>query len=96
MTSFLGGTSIFDTVSTSLSLPLVGPIPFLSAGLASSTIISISKGKDVCTAEKPKKLTLISKAVDDDIDLDKDIIIPKIDLDTASIDEMRMMSQLLE
>ena len=34
--------------------------------------------------------------MDDDIDLDKDIIIPKIDLDTASVDEMRLISQLLE
>ena len=37
-----------------------------------------------------------SKTLDEEIDLDKDIVIPKIDLDTASVDEMRMLSQLLE
>jgi hypothetical protein len=34
--------------------------------------------------------------IDENIDLDKDIIIPKIDLDTAIVDEMRLVSQLLE
>lgn len=34
--------------------------------------------------------------MDEEIDLDKDIIIPKIDLDTTSVDEMRLVSQLLE
>jgi hypothetical protein len=37
-----------------------------------------------------------SKTLDEEIDLDKDIILPKLDLDTASVDEMRMFSQLLE
>ena len=85
-----------DTISTPLSLPLVGPIPVFSAGLASSTIFSISKRKDVSIEEKSKKFMLTSKTMDEDIDLDKDIVIPKIDLDIASVDEMRLISQLLE
>ena len=37
-----------------------------------------------------------SKTLDEEIDLDKEIILPKLDLDTATVDEMRMFSQLLE
>ena len=88
-----------DTVGTSLSLSLAGPIQVFSAIPTSSSIVSISKSKEVRTEVKPKtslKLILIGKTIDEDIDLDKEIVIPKIDLDTTIVDEMRLLSKLLE
>ena len=80
--------SSFDNISTSL----VSSIPVLTASPAASTIVSISKGKDAVTEYIPMRSMFFGKTVEEDIDLDKDIIILKIDLDTASIDEMRMLS----
>ena len=39
---------------------------------------------------------LTGKRVDEDIDLDEEIVIPKIDLDNATIEELRLLSQRLE
>ncbi|GLJ36889.1 hypothetical protein SUGI_0745730 [Cryptomeria japonica] len=92
-------TSILGTVGTSMSLPLVNPIPVITATPTLSTIVTTSKDKEVSTKviqKTPLKLLLIGKAIEDDIDLDKEIVIPQIDLNTASIDEMRLISQLLE
>ncbi|GLJ20075.1 hypothetical protein SUGI_0364220 [Cryptomeria japonica] len=92
-------TSILGTVGTSMSLPLVNPIPVIIATPTLSTIVTTSKDKEVSTEviqKTPLKLLLTSKAIEDDIDLDKEIVIPQIDLNTASIDEMRLISQLLE
>ncbi|GLJ59814.1 hypothetical protein SUGI_1524070 [Cryptomeria japonica] len=92
-------TSILGTVGTSMSLPLVNPIPVISATPTLSTIVTTSKDKEVSTEviqKTPLKLLLTGKAIEDDIDLDKEIVIPQIDLNTASIDEMRLISQLLE
>ncbi|GLJ21268.1 hypothetical protein SUGI_0390550 [Cryptomeria japonica] len=92
-------TSILGTVGTSMSLPLVNPIPVITATPTLSTIVTTSKDKEVSTEviqKTPLKLLLTDKAIEDDIDLDKEIVIPQIDLNTASIDEMRLISQLLE
>ncbi|GLJ18179.1 hypothetical protein SUGI_0321240 [Cryptomeria japonica] len=92
-------TSILGTVGTSMSLPLVNPIPVITATPTLSTIVTTSKDKEVRTEviqKTPLKLLLTGKAIEDDIDLDKEIVIPQIDLNTASIDEMRLISQLLE
>ncbi|GLJ24337.1 hypothetical protein SUGI_0464530 [Cryptomeria japonica] len=92
-------TSILGTVGTSMSLPLVNPIPVITATSTLSTIVTTSKDKEVSTEviqKTPLKLLLTGKAIEDDIDLDKEIVIPQIDLNTASIDEMRLISQLLE
>ena len=94
-TSFLGSISSFDIASTSLSLPLVGPIPVLTASPAASTIVSTSKGKEVSTVDKPKTpLRLL--LIDSDIDLDKEIVIPQINLESATVNELRLASQHLE
>ncbi|GLJ17652.1 hypothetical protein SUGI_0307510 [Cryptomeria japonica] len=92
-------TSILGTVGTSMSLPLVNPIPVITATSTLSTIVTTSKDKEVSIEviqKTPLKLLLTGKAIEDDIDLDKEIVIPQIDLNTASIDEMRLISQLLE
>ncbi|GLJ36483.1 hypothetical protein SUGI_0732800 [Cryptomeria japonica] len=92
-------TSILGTVGTSMSLPLVNPIPVITATPTLSTIVTTSKDKEVSTEviqKTPLKLLLTGKAIEDDIDLDKEIVIPQIDLNTASIDEMRLISQLLD
>ncbi|GLJ30911.1 hypothetical protein SUGI_0615370 [Cryptomeria japonica] len=92
-------TSILGTVGTSMSLPLVNPILVITATPTLSTIVTTSKDKEVSTEviqKTPLKLLLTGKAIEDDIDLDKEIVIPQIDLNTASIDEMRLISQLLE
>ncbi|GLJ42621.1 hypothetical protein SUGI_0883280 [Cryptomeria japonica] len=88
-------TSILETVGTSMSLP----IPVITASPTLSTIITTSKDKVVSTEviqKTPLKLLLTGKAIEEDIDLEKEIVIPQIDLNTASIDEMRLISQMLE
>ncbi|GLJ12321.1 hypothetical protein SUGI_0188670 [Cryptomeria japonica] len=88
-------TSILETVGTSMSLP----IPVITASPTLSTIVTTSKDKEVSTEviqKTPLKLLLTGKAIEEDIDLDKEIVIPQIDLNTASIDEMRLISQMLE
>ena len=56
----------------------------------------MQKGQDEVFAGKAKRYMFSSKTLDEEIDLDKDIVLPKLDLDTATVDEMRMFSQLLE
>ncbi|GLJ39582.1 hypothetical protein SUGI_0808750 [Cryptomeria japonica] len=88
-------TSILETVGTSMSLPIL----VITASPTLSTIITTSKDKVVSTEviqKTPLKLLLTGKAIEEDIDLDKEIVIPQIDLNTASIDEMRLISQMLE
>ncbi|GLJ22159.1 hypothetical protein SUGI_0416310 [Cryptomeria japonica] len=88
-------TSILETIGTSMSLP----IPVITASPTLSTIVTTSKDKVVSTEviqKTPLKLLLTGKAIEEDIDLDKEIVIPQIDLNTASIDEMRLISQMLE
>ncbi|GLJ33995.1 hypothetical protein SUGI_0683740 [Cryptomeria japonica] len=88
-------TSILETVGTSMSLL----IPVITASPTLSTIVTTSKDKEVSTEviqKTPLKLLLTGKAIEEDIDLDKEIVIPQIDLNTASIDEMRLISQMLE
>ncbi|GLJ09560.1 hypothetical protein SUGI_0111850 [Cryptomeria japonica] len=88
-------TSILETVGTSMSLPIL----VIIASPTLSTIITTSKDKVVSTEviqKTPLKLLLTGKAIEEDIDLDKEIVIPQIDLNTASIDEMRLISQMLE
>ncbi|GLJ39681.1 hypothetical protein SUGI_0811210 [Cryptomeria japonica] len=88
-------TSILETVVTSMSLP----IPVITASPTLSTIVTTSKDKEVSTEviqKTPLKLMLTGKAIEEDIDLDKEIVIPQIDLNTALIDEMRLISQMLE
>ncbi|GLJ34623.1 hypothetical protein SUGI_0696410 [Cryptomeria japonica] len=92
-------TSILETVGKSIILPLVNPILVITASPTLSTIVTTSKDKEVSTEviqKTPLKLLLTGKAIEDDIDLDKEIVIPQIDLNTASIDEMRLISQMLE
>ena len=45
---------------------------------------------------KSLKLLIIGKEIEEDIDLEIEIEIPKIDFDTATIEEIRSTSQLLE
>ena len=45
---------------------------------------------------QPLKLLITRKGIEEDIDLDTEIVIPKIDFDTATIEEMRLASQLIE
>ncbi|GLJ34256.1 hypothetical protein SUGI_0688480 [Cryptomeria japonica] len=88
-------TSILETVGTSMSLPIL----VITASPTLSTIITTSKDKVVSIEviqKTPLKLLLTGKAIEEDIDLDKEIVIPQIDLNTASIDEMRLISQMLE
>ena len=47
-------------------------------------------------SRQPLKLLLTGKEIEEDIYLDTEIEILKIDFNTATIEEMRMISQLLE
>ena len=44
----------------------------------------------------PLKLFLIGKEMEEDIDLDEEIVIPQINFDTATVEELRLLNQRLE
>ena len=46
--------------------------------------------------KKPLKILITGKEIEEDIDLDSEIEIPKIGFNTATVDKMRLLSQLLE
>ena len=56
----------------------------------------IPKVKPAVETKQPLKLLLTGKEIEEDIDLDTEIEIPKIDFNIATIEEIRMISQLLE
>jgi len=89
----LSAVSVLDSLSISMQ-PLLSPIS--SASPSSSTIVSIPKVNTPVGSEQPLKLLLTGKEISEDIDLDTEIAIPKIDYSTATIEEMMMISQLLE
>ena len=75
---------------------LLYPISSFTASPSSSTIVSIPKVKPAVETKQPLKLLITGKEIKEDIDLDTEIEIPKIDYNTATIEEMMMISQLLE
>ena len=52
--------------------------------------------KPVVEPKKTLKLLMSGKDIKEDIDLDTEINIPKIDFNSATIEEMMQISQLLE
>ena len=82
--------------SVSISIQSLYPISSFTASPSSSTIVSIPKVKLVVKTKQPLKLLLTGKEIEEDIDLDTKIEIPKIDFNTTTIEEMMMISQLLE
>ena len=91
--------SILDYFSTPTNISTVGPIQIFTTSPAISTIVSIPKSKAVIPKVEPKpslKLLITGKEIDEDIDLDKEIEIPKIDFNTATVGDVRMVSQILE
>lgn len=92
-------TLILDSISTLVSIPLVGPIQVFTASPTISTIVFASESKAVMSKVEPRtplKILLTGKEIVEDIDLDKEIIIPKLDLNNATMEQMRLVSQLLE
>ena len=75
---------------------MLSPISTFTTSPSTSTIVSIPKVKPAVETKQPLKLLLTGKEVEEDIDLDTEIEIPKIDFNTTTIEEMMMMSQLLE
>ena len=95
----LSSISVFYSVNTPIGIQSLSPIPFFSTSPSISTIVCIPKIKPVITEveqRQPLKNLITSKEIEEDIDLDTEIEIPKIDFDTASVEEMRRASQLLE
>ena len=93
-------TSILDSVSIPISIPSVGTISVFTASPTISTIVSILDSKALSTkAVEPKALPssrlLSGKEIEEDIDLDEEIEIPKWDFDNAIVDQMQVVSQLL-
>ena len=85
--------------STPIGIQSLIPIPFFIASPSISTIMSVPKVKPIITEaeyRQPLKLLITRREIEEDIDLDTKIEIPKIDFDTATIEEMRLASQLLE
>ena len=97
MTPILG--NVFDPVNTSIGIQSSNHVPVFTTIPSISTIVSIPKFQPVITEVKqkhPLKLLITRKEIGEDIDLDIEIMIPKIDFDNATIEEMRLASQLIE
>ncbi|GLJ27407.1 hypothetical protein SUGI_0538050 [Cryptomeria japonica] len=106
--SSASASRIVSTVATSIaqSLPITSQLQ--TPTVTSSTELqsmSLSIGMQSVASTEQQVTSSVTEittspaaciAIEDDIDLDKEIVIPQIDLNTASIDEMRLISQLLE
>ena len=89
----------FDPISTSIGIQSSNPIPVFTTNPSISTIVFAPKFKPVITEVKqkhPLKLLITEKEIREDIDLDTEIMIPKIDYDNATIEEMRLANQFIE
>ena len=96
---FLGSVLVLDSISSLISIQSLSPIPLFTASPSISTIVSIPKVKPVIIEveqRQPLKILIIGKEIEEDIDLDIKIEIPKIEFEIATIEEMRLASQLLE
>lgn len=88
-----------DSSSALVSIPSIGIIQVFTTSPTVSTIVSVSKSKVVMLEVEPKtplKLLINRKEIEEDIDLDKEIEIPKLYFHNATVEEMRLVSQLLE
>ena len=90
----LSSISILDSVS--ISIQSLYPISPFTTSPSTSTIVSIPKVKPAVETKEPLKLLLTGKEIEEDINLDTEIEIPKIDFNTATIEEMMTISQLLD
>lgn len=96
---FLGSVSVFYLVSTPIGIQSSSLIPFFTTSPSISTIVSILKVKPIIIKVKkrqPLKLLITGKEIEEDIDIGIEIVIPKIDYEIATIEEMRLASQLIE
>ena len=96
---FLGSVSSFYFSITPIGIQSLSPILFFTTSPSISTIVSIPKVKPVIIEvekRQPLKLLITGTKIEEDIDLDTKIEIPKIDFDTTIVEEMRLASQLLE
>ena len=91
----LSSISVLDSVSVSIQ-SLLSPLSTFTASPSSSTIVSIPMVKPAVELKKTPKLLMSGKEITEDIDLDTEIDIPKIDFNSATIEEMMQISQLLE
>ena len=94
-TPILSSISVLDSVSVSIQ-SLLSPFSSFTASPSSSTIVSIPMVKPAVEPKKTPKLLMSGKEITEDIDLDTEIDIPKIDFNSATIEEMMQISQLLE
>ena len=93
--TILSSISVLDSVSVSIQ-SLLSPLSTFTASPSSSTIVSIPTVKPAVEPKKTPKLLMSGKEITEDIDLDTEIDIPKIDFNLATIEEMMQISQLLE
>ena len=95
-------TSILDSSSFPISIPLVGAISLFTTSPTVSTIVSIPDSKALSTmivgpkAEPSTRFLRNSKVIEEDIDLDEEIEIPKWDFANLTIDQMQIVGELLQ
>ena len=92
--------SILDSISIPFRIPSIGATSIFTASLAISIIVSIPNSKAVCTKSiepkaQPCMRLLSGKEIEEDIDLDEEIDIPKLDFDNATTNQMQLASQFL-
>ena len=85
-------TTILDT---SVNTPPNVATQVSSASATTSTIVSIPSPK-ATVSKTPQKLMITGNVIDEDINLVEEIIIPKLYFNIATIEEMRLVSKLLE
>ncbi|GLJ38462.1 hypothetical protein SUGI_0783320 [Cryptomeria japonica] len=100
--SSASASRIVSTVATSIaqSLPITSqlqtPIVTSSTELQSMQSVASTEQQVISSVTEITTSPAACIAIEEDIDLDKEIVIPQIDLNTTSIDEMRLISQMLE
>ena len=85
-----------------VSIPSDGTISIFIASPTISTIVSIPDSKALSTRTVEPKAQLSArflcrgKEIEEDIDLDEEIEIPKLDFDNITMDKMHIFGELLQ
>ena len=91
-----------DLSNILVSVPLVGIVSFFTTSPTISIIVSIPDTKALSAMIVGLKVQLSTrflrkvKAIEEDIDLDEEIVIPKWDLTNLTVDQMQIVGELLQ
>ena len=93
---------VLDSTSMHISIPLVSTISIVTTNPSISTIVSILDTKELSTRTVEPKAQLSTKflgkgkEIEEDIDLDEEIVIPKWDIYNLFVDQMQIIGEILQ